>query len=44
MIEGGQVEVEAEEVEEVVGVDLSVGVPKNMRGVVQKRCRFFTGR
>ncbi len=28
MIEGGQVEVEAEEVEEVVGVDLSVGVPK----------------
>jgi hypothetical protein len=32
LIEGGQVEVEAEEVEEVVGVDfLSVGVPKNMR-------------
>ena len=28
MIEGGQVEVEAEEVEEVVGVDMSVGVPK----------------
>ena len=28
MIEGGRVEVEAEEVEEVVGVDLSVGVPK----------------
>ncbi len=28
MIKGGQVEVEAEEVEEVVGVDSSVGVPK----------------
>jgi len=28
LIEGGQVEVEAEEVEEVVRVDLSVGVPK----------------
>jgi hypothetical protein len=28
LIEGGQVEVEAEELEEVVGVDLSVGVPK----------------
>ncbi len=28
MIEGWQVEVEAEEVEEVVGVDLSVEVPK----------------
>jgi hypothetical protein len=28
LIKGGQVEVKAEEVEEVVGVDLSVGVPK----------------
>ncbi len=28
MIEEGQVEVEAEEVEEVVGLDLLVGVPK----------------
>jgi hypothetical protein len=30
LIEGWQVEVEAEEVEEVVGVDLSVGFPKKI--------------